>query len=145
MCSEQCQISKDALKTILSRYQDIKIGGNDGFLSDGVGVANVEKVMKQVGVSIKENDTTFRAFDDVLKDLAEKWNTLNSVEQASVEKVLAGTRQRNTFLVLMQNMSRAYDLSKTSAESAGLAQERYNTYVESTEAKINRLTSTMQE
>lgn len=121
---------------------DIKIGD---YLDDGIGEANVVKVLDSVGVKLKENETTYRNFSDVIEDLASKWNTLNDVEQKAVAKTVAGTRQQNVFMSLLQNMSRAYELSEESANSSGLAQERYGAYLESTEAKINSLISTLQE
>lgn len=134
-----------SFNTIFSRFQDIKIGGNGGFLDDGVGVAQVEEVLSKVGVKLKENETTFRNMSDVIKDLAMKWNTLNDVEQNAVSKAVSGTRNRENFLVLMNNFNMALKLQETQTNSSGLAMDRYGIYLESTEAKMNKLKATAEE
>lgn len=131
-----------SFKTIFQRMNDIKI---TDYLDDGIGTADVEKVLGSVGVQLKENETTYRNFEDVLGDLAKKWNTLSDVQKNALGKTIAGVRQANIFLTLMTNMSRANELTAESLDSAGLAQDRYNIYLESTEAKLNRLKTSMQE
>lgn len=52
---------------------------------------------------------------------------------------MAGVRQRESFLVLMENMDKYHDLVKTSAEAEGTATEKYLSYQESLEASQKRL------
>lgn len=66
---------------------DIKI---TDYLDDGIGTADVEKVLGSVGVKLKENETTYRNFENVLSDLAEKWNTLSDVQRNALAKTIAG-------------------------------------------------------
>jgi hypothetical protein len=135
---------KESMKTIFSRMQDIKLGGTNGFLDDGVGVAQIEQVLDKVGVKLKDSETNFRDMGDVLNDLALRWKNLNEVEQAAVAKSLAGTRQRENFLVLMNNWNVVMEMQKTATESSGLALDRYGIYLESTEAKANKLKASIE-
>ena len=52
---------------------------------------------------------------------------------------MAGVRQRESFLVLMENMDKYHDLVETSAEAEGTATEKYLSYQESLEASQKRL------
>ena len=57
---------------------------------------------------------------------------------------MAGTMQRNRFLVLMDNFSNALEYSEVAANSAGSALERYGVYQDSIEAKTNELTAAIE-
>ena len=57
---------------------------------------------------------------------------------------MAGTMQRNRFLVLMDNFSNALEYSEVAANSAGSSLERYGVYQESIEAKTNELTAAIE-
>lgn len=58
--------------------------------------------------------------------------------------VTLSTRQRNQFLVLMQNMNTALSLQTTEASSAGSAMNRYGVYATSTKARIDDFINTAQ-
>lgn len=47
---------------------------------------------------------------------------------------MAGTRQRESFLVLMENMDKYHEFTETSQNSFGTAEEKYLSYQESLEA-----------
>jgi TP901 family phage tail tape measure protein len=125
-----------SLKTIFARMQDIKAGKID---EDGLGINNVESALARVDIKLRDSDTSFRNFGDVLQDLSGKWNTLNDIEQANIAKAIAGVRQQNLFSVLMQNMNQALELQTLQTNSAGLAMDRYNIYLQSVEASQNKL------
>jgi hypothetical protein len=114
--------------------QDVKLGKLD---EEGLGISDVETALGRVGIKVRENATTFRNMDAVILDLSKTWSTLNDVEQSSIAKSVAGTRQRENFLVLMNNFDEVLRLQAESAGSSGLAMERYGIYLEETEAKMN--------
>lgn len=55
------------------------------------------------------------------------------------------TRQRENFLVLMNNYNKALEYTSIAANSAGTAQEKMANYEESIEAKTKRLIATFEE
>ena len=64
---------------------------------------------------------------------------------------MAGTRQQNSFLALMNDMargieggSRAYELYAGALEAAGTASQKYAVWQESVTAAQNRLTTALQ-
>lgn len=138
---QNAEMIGQALKTIFTRMQDVMQGGLD---EDGLGINNVERALQRVNMTIMESDTEFRDLGGVLEELSGKWNTLNEVEQSNIAKAIAGTRQRNMFLILMQEMSTALELQEVQFNSAGLAVDRYGIYLESIEAKQAQLKNAMQ-
>lgn len=61
-----------------------------------------------------------------------------------IQVVTILTRQRNQFLILMQNFNKTLELQTTEANSAGNAMNRYSVYATSTQAKLDDLTNTAQ-
>jgi TP901 family phage tail tape measure protein len=137
---QNAEMVGQAMKTILTRMQDIRQGGLDG----ATGINNVEIALSRVNIKLRDSDVSFRDFSAVLEELAGKWNTLNEVEQANIGKAIAGVRQRNMFNVLMQNMNMALKLQGIEANSAGLAMDRYSIYLRNVEASQNRLKASFQ-
>lgn len=124
--------------TMLSRYRDITIGK---YLSDdGEDISNYEAVLKSIGIELRDSQGEFRAFEDVLQEMSDKWDTLTSVQQNALIKVAAGTRQQNRFIALMEGYNKVLELTEVAANSAGTAIDKFNnSYVNSLEAKQNAL------
>lgn len=138
---QNAEMVGQALKTMLTRMQDIKAGAID---SDGLGINNVEIALARVNIKLRDSDTTFRDFSSVLEDLAAKWSSLNDIEQANIAKSIAGVRQANMFRVLMGNMSDALKYQQIELTASGLATQRYGIYLDSVGAAQNRFTATLQ-
>lgn len=132
-------------KTLFARMGNIKAGN---FVDDETGESlnDVEKVLGNVGISLRDSKDEFRDFDKVLDDVAEQWNTYSSVQQHALATAFAGTRQQEKFIVLMENYGDALNYAATAANSAGTAQSKYNeAYLDSIEAKLNELTASWEE
>lgn len=124
--------------TLLSRYRNVKIGN---YLSDdGEDLSDYESVLKSIGIQLRDSQGEFRNFETILDEMAQKWNTLSSVQQAALLKVAAGTRQQNRFSALLEGYNKTLELTGVAANSAGTAVEKFNkSYKESLEAKTNTL------
>lgn len=132
-----------ALNTILSRLQNIKLGS---VVSDeGDNLSDAQKALRQVGIDLFDVNGSFKDMDAVLGELASKWSTLNDVERSSIAYAVAGTRQRNIFLQLMNNWNESLYLSAAALNSEGTALKKQEIYIESYEAKVNKLKSTWDE
>lgn len=123
---------------MFARYQDILAGQVD---EDGMGINNVGKALERVGINIRDAEGGFRDFSEVLDELYPKWGELTEVEQANITKALAGVRQRESLLILLENQTKYSKALEIQMESEGLAAERYATYLDSVEAAQNRLTA----
>ena len=134
----------ESFKTIFARYQDVK--GGKKFDADNDPLSNVERDLKKYAdISIRSAKGTFKDFDVVLQELGEKWKNLSQVQQSAIAKALAGTQQRETFLVLMNNLDEVDRLNQSVANSAGSAKQKFDeAYGQSTEGKLNKLRNSMQ-
>ncbi len=135
---QTAQVIGTFANTVLSRYRDITIGK---YLSDdGEDISNYESVLKSVGIQLRDQQGEFRDFETVLQEMADKWDGLTSVQQNSLIKVAAGTRQANRFIALIENYNKVLELTEVAANSAGTAVDKFNnSYANSLEAKQNVL------
>ena len=103
-----------SLKTIMARFQQVKMGGTS---EDGETDVNaVETALKSVGIALRDSNNQLRDLDDVLSELGPKWNSLDRNTQAYLGTVIAGTRQQSRFIALMQNWDRALELTAISEQ-----------------------------
>lgn len=85
-----------ALKTIISRYGAVKTGAYNQLdtefdSEDTTGALNdVEKVLTKIGISVRDSNLQFRELDEVLEDLAEKWELLDNVSKNAIASAFAG-------------------------------------------------------
>ena len=133
----------EALRTLISRYSNVKAGV---FTSMGEeaeetseNINDIEKVLSKLGIRIRTSGTEMRSIEDVLDELAEKWDTLDDVSRNAVASAFAGVRQRESFNILLSNWDRVKELTEESANAAGTADEKYTAYMESMEAATKRL------
>ena len=136
-----------ALRTIMSRYGNVKAGAytkmNLEYSSDTdlENLNDIEKVLGKIGIRIRSTNTEFRSFSDVLEELSDRWINLDNVSKNAIATAMAGVRQREQFLVLMENMDRVEELEQVSATSQGTAEQKYAAYMETIESASNRLQS----
>ena len=81
----------------------------------------------------------------ILTQLSQNWNNYTQVQKNAIASAVAGVRQYENFIVLMNNFSKAQDYAKTAIDSSGTAMEKFGAYTEGVEAKINTFKSTFEE
>ena len=141
----------NAIKTMLSRFGNVKAGIYSGMNISGdqnemtESLNDIEKVLKKLGISLRASNLEFREFDDVLDDIAAKWDMLDSVSKNAIATAMAGTRQRESFLVLMENYDKYKDFIEEAADSEGTAAEKYKAYEDSLEASQKKLSAALEE
>ena len=133
----------NAFKSIYSRMNNIKIGR---LIDDesGESLSDTETALNKLGIQLRDTADTYRNFDEVLNDIGSRWKDFTQAEQNEISVAMAGTMQKNNFLVLMNNWTKALEYSEVAADSAGSALERYGVYQDSVEAKTNELTAAME-
>lgn len=98
---ESEEVVGTALKTIFSRIQGLKLGET---LEDGVDLNKYSEGLKKVGVDVIDTATgELRDMDDILDELGEKWSGLSKKTQTALAQTVAGVRQYNQFMALMNN------------------------------------------
>jgi chromosome segregation ATPase len=105
---------------------------------------NVEKSLNSVGIAIRSDKDTFKSFSDVIDEVASHWNKYSDVQKNLIATQMAGTYQRNQFLALMSNYNDTLKIQSKETDSAGSAMKRYQTYAESTQAKLDDLKGSVQ-
>lgn len=114
----------------------------DGELID---VNKVQTALASVGVSLLDAQGQFRDFDDVIFELADKWDTLDKNSQRYVATIAAGNRQQSRFIALVSHADRLREVADSAAnsEDAGLIQ--YAKTLDSLETKLNNLKTSFQQ
>ena len=139
-----------ALKTIFARIQGLKLGET---LEDGTTLNKYSQALETVGVHIYNANGGLKNMDTILDETAAKWNTLTDDQQAALAQTVAGIRQYNQFIALMDNWESKGVGDKDSMkanletinESTGALQEQADTYAESWEAASKRVKASAEE
>lgn len=131
-------------KTLFARMNNVAAGK---FIDDETGESlnDVETVLGELGIKLRDLDGQFRNSGDVLDEVASRWESFDSVAQHAIATAFAGTRQQEKFIVLMENYGSALGYAETAANSAGTAMEKYAAYTDSIEGKVNSLKAAFEE
>lgn len=139
---ESMSVIGNSFKTIFSRMSEVKAGKLEFVDEDGTveTLSDVELVLKNAGIQLRNSANDFRDFDEVLDETASKWDKLSSVQKAAVSKAFAGQRQSNRFQLLMESYDKALEYEKIANESQGMAESKFEeNYLNSLEAKQKSL------
>ena len=107
-------------------------------------LSDVEKIMNQLGISIRESSTRFKSFEDIISTIAPIWKDLDSVDQNAISSVFAG-QHKNVFLNLVNDWDEINALTKEAENSSGATASKYNSYLESIESKSAALSTATKE
>ena len=144
---EAPETSGTALKTIVARFTEIdKLTEDQAELLDSdFNFNNIEKALKMVGIASKDSAGQLRSFSDIINELGEKWDTLDTNTQHYIATQAAGSRQQSRFLALMSDWSRTQELMSVAEQSAGTGARQLALSMDSIETKLNKLKATWQE
>lgn len=144
----------ESFKTLYSRFQKIAAtkfevsqeeAEQEGLSQEDFSNLNeIEQVLKAVDISVRDSIYNFRDVDDIIDDISEKWTSFSDVQKSGIATAVAGTRQRENFLILMENMDLVAKYEKIAAESAGTAAKKMEAYTSGVEAAQKRLTASLE-
>lgn len=125
-------------RTLFARMNNVAAGK---FVDDETGESlnDVETVLNELGIALRNADGQFRESGDVLDEVASRWQYFDNTAQHAIATAFAGTRQQEKFIVLMENYGTAIKYAETAAGSAGTAVEKFGDYTEGIEGKTNSL------
>lgn len=131
-------------KTLFARMNNVAAGN---FIDEETGEAlnDVETVLNGLGIALRDVNGEFRNSAEVLSEVGGRWQEFDTVEKHAIATAMAGTRQQEKFIVLMENYETAMKYATTATESAGTALEKYSAYTESIDGKMNSLKATFEE
>lgn len=130
-----------ALKTIFARIQDLEQGNT---LDDGTTLGTYAQALQKVGIQVLDTNGNLIKMDDILDQMGEKWDTLSEAQQVALAQQVAGIRQYNQLVSLMDNWNvDDADSMKTNLqyieESSGELQKQADVYAESWAAAQDRV------
>ena len=132
-----------SLKTIFARIQGLNLGET---LEDGVDLNKYSKALKTVGIDILDQYDNLKDMDVILDELGNKWSNISKAQQTALAQTVAGTRQYNQLVSLMDNWNKGDEDSfvtnvATARGASGSLQEQADIYAESWEAARDRVTA----
>ena len=130
-----------ALKSIASRYGELTKDPTKLVDEEGEAMAfnKVDAALQSVGISMKTVDGQFRDFTDVIVELAERWNTLESTQQRYIATQFAGNRQQSRFLALVSNADLLKKNMAVAEDSEDVGSLQALKSLDSIESKLNQV------
>lgn len=133
------------MKTLIARMANIKAGKLVD-PEDQSDISDVERVLTNYGIALRDQQGNFRNFQQILDETAQKWREFGEAGKTSAQSAIAvafgGTRNQEKFKVLMEGYQTAAEYADIAANSTGNAAEKYGAYMDGIEAYINQLTAT---
>lgn len=140
--TEQTRNSNKAARGLNSIFNNLAQVLDDSS-SNGKKIA---EIFDSLGVSMYDLNTgQLLSSYELLTNLSEKWDTLDTNTKNYIASTIAGTNQLNNFLALMNNFDHAIEATETALDSTGSAASENEKYMESLNAKTSMLKQTFQE
>lgn len=127
------------LQTILFRVRQVKGELDDGEMIEAEDISNAAKALDSVGISVLNDAKELKSFTEIMGELNEKWDTLNTKQKAYLQNALAGNRRGNILFALMDNYDVYMKQMEQYANSAGNALQKNEVYTESWAAQSERM------
>lgn len=145
----------ESMKTVISRYTNVKAGKFTASIEDQQSsdynedeyesLNDVETVLDAIGIKIRKNAKEFRDFEDVLEEIASKWDSFDQTTQNAIGTAMFGTRQREIGLTILQNWEQVGKYEDIASNAYGTAEKKMEAFTDSVEAAKNRVTVAVEE
>ena len=130
-----------AFKTIYARISDIEAGSADAEISLG----EYTSKMAEMGFSVLDSSGKLKDLGAVMEEIGGSWANLSREQQISLAQTMAGTRQYNNLIALFDNWDAYTKSLNVSMEANGTLQQQQDTYMESTAAHLQTLTTNLED
>lgn len=131
-----------AFKTIFARIQGLSLGET---LDDGTNLNKYSKALDAVGINIKEQNGELKGMDSILAEMGAKWKTLSKDQQVALAQTVAGVRQYNQLIALMDHFDFYQKNLNLAQNSDGSLQKQADIYAESWEAAQKRVKAALED
>ena len=119
------------LQTILFRVRQVKGELDDGEIINAEDISNAAEALDSVGISVLNDKNQLKGFTEIMGELNEKWDQLNSTQKAYIQDKLAGNRRGNILFTLMDHWQDYERMLEQFEEGAGTAAQKNAIYTES--------------
>lgn len=133
---ESAETVGTAFKTIFARLESLSLGET---LDDDTTMTKYSQALAQVGVNIKTANGDLKKMDTIIDELGGKWNSISKDQQIALAQTVAGMRQYNNFIALLDNYETMKLNVEIAADSEGTLDEQASIYAESWEAASDRV------
>ena len=130
-----------ALKTIFARIQGLNLGET---LDDGTTLNKYSEALDKVGISIFDTTGQLKDMDSILNEMGSKWSTLSKDQQVALAQTVAGVRQYNQLISLMDNWDYFMENVDVAMNATGELTKQSDIYAESWEAAAQRVDTAME-
>ena len=130
---QSAEVVGTAFKTLFARIQDLELGNT---LDDGTTLGKYSEALYKVGINIKDSNGEMKKMDDILNEMGKKWATLGDAEKVALAQTVAGVRQYNQLMALMENWDYFQENLDTARNATGTLVDQQAIYMESTEAHL---------
>ena len=126
----------NAWKTLIARMQNIKVGN---FIDDSTGEAlnDVEKVLNNLGIRLRDDADTWRDVGEVVDEVGQKWSSFTDIERSAISTAMAGVRQANVLSATFENYGNVLEYTEVAQNAAGTTAEKYAHIIDSVDYKVN--------
>lgn len=131
-----------AFKTIFARMEGLSLGKT---LEDGVDLNKYSKALQTVGVNVLDANGKMKDMDITLDALGKKWKLLGQEQQIALAQTVAGVRQYNQFVSLMDNYDEVLKNEDLAKNSSGTLSKQAEIWSESWEAASKRVQKSQQD
>jgi len=142
---ESAETAGTALKTVVARFSEVKELFSEGKLlgtdseGEAIDVNKVSTALRTAGINLNEYLTGMKGLDDIFIELAQKWDSLDIIQQRYIATMAAGSRQQSRFIAMMSDYDRTMELVEAANNSSGASNEQYQKTLESLETKLTKL------
>ena len=133
---ESASVAGNALKTLFSRLEGLKLGET---LDDGTDLNKYSQALYSVGINIKDVSGELKDMDTILDELGARWQTLARDQQMALAETVGGVRQYAQLVALMDNWDFFQTNLTTARGSEGSLDKQAQIYAESWEAARDRV------
>lgn len=102
------------------------------------------ELLSLTGVDVMADNKNFKSTYQIMKELSEVWGSLSDVTQANVTEKLAGKRNANAVSAILSNFDVAESAMESAANSANVAWEENDEWLDSIQGRLNQLDASFQ-
>ena len=121
-------------KTILTRISKASKVSDD---IDPESLSKASESLHKIGIEVYNSSGEFNNIDDILTQLAGKWNGLSDAMQSEISFNIAATRNRNILSAALKNYTEITNLATEAEQANGLAAKNQEKHMASYAAKLN--------
>ena len=138
-----------ALKTTSLRLRgtDVKVLEEEGLDSEGA-VTSKSKLQSKVkalsGVDILTATGEYKSTYEILRDIAEVWESMNDMDQAALLELISGKRNSSVVAAILQNPEELKEAFEDANNAQGSALRENEKYLDSIQGKIDQFNNAVQ-